>query len=111
MTIAATPHVRADYPTTAAQMEAGVEAVRAALAEASIEVEIAPGGEIALDALPTLTRGSALHARRERPLSPPGVPLYGGWPLDLEQRIFELVASGLTPIPRTERPRRPGRSA
>ena len=99
VTIAATPHVRADYPTTAAQMEAGVDAVRAALAEASVEVEIVPGGEIALDALPALSRedlarftlgASGRYLLVEFP--------YGGWPLDLEQRIFELLASGLTPI-------------
>jgi protein-tyrosine phosphatase len=98
-TIAATPHVRADYPTTAAQMEAGVEAVRAALAESSVGVEIVRGGEIALDALPTLSRedlarftlgASGRYLLLEFP--------YGGWPLDLEQRIFELVASGLTPM-------------
>jgi protein-tyrosine phosphatase len=98
-TIAATPHVRADYPTTPTQMEEGVAAVRAALAEARVEVELVPGGEIALDTLPTLTReglarftlgGSGRYLLLEFP--------YGGWPLDLEQRIFELVASGLTPI-------------
>jgi protein-tyrosine phosphatase len=98
-TIAATPHVRADFPTTAGQMEAGVEAVRAALAEAAVEVEIVPGGEIALDTLPTLSRedlarftlgASGRYLLVEFP--------YGGWPLDLEQRIFELLATGLTPV-------------
>jgi protein-tyrosine phosphatase len=98
-TIAATPHVRPDYPTTPAQMEEGLAAVRAALDEEGVEVGLVPGGEIALDALPTLSRedlarftlgGSGRYLLLEFP--------YGGWPLDLEQRIFELVASGLTPI-------------
>jgi protein-tyrosine phosphatase len=98
-TIAATPHVRADYPTTADQMEAGVETVRRALAGAGIPVEIVPGGEIALDALPGLSRedlarftlgASGRYLLVEFP--------YGGWPLDLEHRVFELLASGLTPI-------------
>jgi protein-tyrosine phosphatase len=97
--VAATPHVRPDYPTTADQMEAGVEAVRDALAEASVDVEVVPGGEIALDALPTLSRedlarftlgASGRYLLVEFP--------YGGWPLDLEQRVFELLASGLTPV-------------
>jgi protein-tyrosine phosphatase len=98
-TIAATPHVRADYPTTPTQMEEGVAAVRAALAEAGVEVELVTGGEVALDALPTLSRedlarftlaGNGRYLLLEFP--------YGGWPLALEQRIFELIASGLTPI-------------
>ena len=98
-TIAATPHVRADYPTTAAQMEAGVESLRAALAEGAVDVEIVPGGEIALDALPTLSReelarftlgASGRYLLVEFP--------YAGWPLDLEQRTFELLAAGLTPV-------------
>ena len=80
-------------------MEAGVEAVRAALAEASIEVEVAPGGEIALDALPTLSREdlAALPLARTAAISSWSSITAAG-PLDLEQRIFELVASGLTPI-------------
>ncbi len=98
-TIAATPHVRVDYPTTATQMEAGVDALRAALAEADLDLAVVSGGEIALDMLPTLSRedlarftlgGSGRYLLMEFP--------YGGWPLDLEQRIFELLASGLTPI-------------
>jgi protein-tyrosine phosphatase len=98
-TIAATPHVRADYPTTPTQMEEGLAAVRAALAEGGVGVELVPGGEIALDTLPSLSRedlarftlgGSGRYLLLEFP--------YGGWPLDLEQRIFELVAKGLTPI-------------
>jgi protein-tyrosine phosphatase len=98
-TVAATPHVRPDYPTTAAQMEQKVEEVRAALADGRIDVEIVPGGEVSLDALPTLSRedlarftlgGSGRYLLVEFP--------YGGWPLDLEQRIFELLATGLTPV-------------
>ena len=97
--MAATPHVRSDYWTTAEQMEAGVAIVRAALAETAIGLEVVPGGEIALDVLSTLSRedlarftlgGSGRYLLVEFP--------YSGWPLDLEQQVFELVATGLTPV-------------
>ena len=47
--LAATPHVRDDYPTSAEQMERGVADVRAALEAAGIELEVVPGGELALE--------------------------------------------------------------
>ncbi len=98
-TIAATPHVRSDYPTTPDQMEAGVVAVRGALEEDGTRLEVVPGGEIALDALPSLSHddldrftlgASGRYLLVEFP--------YGGWPLNLDQHIFELLASSLTPI-------------
>src|SRR2546423_13459285 len=49
--IAATPHVRDDYPTTPEQMETAVAGLRAALADAGIELELLPGGELAFDEL------------------------------------------------------------
>ena len=79
-------------------MEAGVEASAPPSPEASIEVEIAPGGEIALDALPTLSREDlarfTLGANGRYLLLE---FLYGGWPLDLEQRI-RAGRQRLTPI-------------
>jgi protein-tyrosine phosphatase len=42
--IAATPHVRADYPTTADRMEAGVASLRTDFAEQMIPVEILHAG-------------------------------------------------------------------
>jgi protein-tyrosine phosphatase len=53
--IAATPHVRDDYPTTAEEMEAGVEELRVDFVAQGIEVEILRGAEIAIDRLPGLT--------------------------------------------------------
>src|SRR5205807_3070985 len=52
--IAATPHVRADYPTSAAEMERGVAELREALATEGIALEVHTGGEIALDRLGVL---------------------------------------------------------
>src|SRR3954454_14240691 len=49
--VAATPHVRDDYPTTAAVMERLVAALRAEAEANGIRLEIMTGGEIALGRL------------------------------------------------------------
>src|SRR5207344_2268568 len=46
--LAATPHVRDDYPTSAAEMEAALSELRQAVGEAGLELELLPGGELAL---------------------------------------------------------------
>lgn len=96
--IAATPHVRDDYPTTPDEMEAAVERLRAALRDESIPLEVLPGGELDIDrlSLPTeeLRRfglgGSRTHLLVETP--------YAGWPLDLAERLFRLRALGFSPV-------------
>jgi protein-tyrosine phosphatase len=97
--IAATPHVRDDYPTTASQMESAVEEVRTALSDAGVELELRPGGELGLERLDELEPaelrrfglgGSATYLLVESP--------YYGWPLDLEERLFRLQATGMTPV-------------
>jgi protein-tyrosine phosphatase len=96
--IAATPHVRDDYPTTADQMEAAVERMRAALAAEDVPLDVRPGGELDLErlALPheELSRfglgGSPTHLLVETP--------YTGWPLDLPERLFRLRAAGFVPV-------------
>ena len=97
--IAATPHVRADYPTTPAQMEAGVAALRADFAAHGIGVEVVHGGEIDLEALEDLgedelRRFSLGQSGRYVLVETP----YSGWPLDLEQRLFGLTVLGLVPV-------------
>ncbi|MCZ7590385.1 MAG: hypothetical protein M5U27_16300 [Gaiella sp.] len=52
--VAATPHVRDDYPTTPDAMESGVQELRRAVREADLDLEIVPGGEIALERLDEL---------------------------------------------------------
>ena len=47
-TVAATPHVRDDYPTTAGEMERALETLRAALSDEGIDLALVPGGELAL---------------------------------------------------------------
>jgi protein-tyrosine phosphatase len=97
--IAATPHVRADYPTTAAAMESALATVRADFAREGVPVEVLPGGEVALDMLDRLD-GEAL---RRFTLAQSGVYLlvefpYYGWPLALEHQLFTLKSAGLTPV-------------
>lgn len=96
---AATPHVRDDYPTDAATMERLVDEVRAALAAQSVPLDLRGGGEVALGWVQTLSEdelarfrlgGSPHHLLVECP--------YLGWPLDIEQTLFELRLKGLTPV-------------
>jgi protein-tyrosine phosphatase len=97
--IAATPHVRADYPTTAGEMERGVEQLRTELEAAGIELELRSGGELELEWLASLPPaelrrfglgGSSHYLLVETP--------YAGWPLELPERLFRLRADGLTPV-------------
>jgi protein-tyrosine phosphatase len=97
--IAATPHVRDDFPTTADAMERALAQVRARLEEADVDVRVLPGGEIALDWLDRLPRdelqrfglgGNANYLLVETP--------YYGLPLTLEDSLFRLRADGITPV-------------
>lgn len=97
--VAATPHVSERDRTTPDQVERGVAEVRAAFASAAIPVDVVSGGEIAYSRLDDLSRddlgrfslgGGGRYLLLELP--------WLGWPLDLDQRIFELMASGLIPV-------------
>ena len=96
--MAATPHVRDDYPTTADEMETAVERLRGELARAEIPLELRTGGELAVDRLDLpreeLRRfglgGNSRYLLVETP--------YSGWPLDLAERFFRLQAGGFTPV-------------
>lgn len=97
--IAATPHVRDDWPTSPDVMEAGVAALRSDFESEGIPLHVLRGGEIALDRLPMLSaedlaRFSVGGAGRYLLLETP----YIGWPLGLERAVHELVRSGLTPL-------------
>jgi protein-tyrosine phosphatase len=97
--IAATPHVRGDYPTSAEQMEQSVDSLRQELRDAGVSLELLPGGEIALDHLPYLGEdelrrfglaGSPKYLLLEAP--------YFGWPLELEDTLFQLGLRGFTTV-------------
>lgn len=98
-TLAATPHVRFEYPTKPATMERLVGEVRAAVEEARIPIEILPGGELALDWLDQLTPeelgrfglgGNPAVVLLEFP--------YVGWPQGLDGLVFRLQADGKTVV-------------
>ena len=97
--IAATPHVRDDYPTSADEMERALEDTRAALAAEGVPLELLAGGEIALDRL-SLLEEAELHrfalggSKQALLLEFP----YFGWPLGLEQTVFELRVRGWRPV-------------
>jgi protein-tyrosine phosphatase len=98
-TIAATPHVREDYPTTPEQMETGVEQVRRAFAAAGIAVEIVHGGEIELARLgrmdvEELRRFSLGQRGRHVLIECPN----RGWPPALDSIAGYLRQFGLVPI-------------
>jgi protein-tyrosine phosphatase len=97
--LAATPHVRGDYPTSADEMERLVASTQAALREAGIELELRTGGEIALDFLPRLgpdelrrfgLAGNPRYLLLEFP--------YAGWPLALEPLVGSLRDQGITAV-------------
>lgn len=98
-TVAATPHVRSDYPTTPGRMERGVHELAAALADAGVPLELVPGGEVAIDVLPSMPGedlrrftlgGSARHLLVETP--------YAGWPVELHECLYDLRRKGFVPV-------------
>lgn len=97
--IAATPHVRTDYPTTPATMELLVHEVNAAARAAGIAVEVLPGGELAIAMLDALEDSDL---RRFGLGGNPRLLLvecpYVGWPIDLRDRVFRLATRGYTVV-------------
>jgi len=97
--VAATPHVRSDYPNTTGRIEDGVRELRAALAEVAIPLQVATGAELALDRLP----GLADDELRRLSIAGTGVFLlvetpYVGWPVELHECLFALRRAGFRPI-------------
>jgi protein-tyrosine phosphatase len=95
-TMAATPHVRDDYPTTCEQMERGVENLREDFAREEIPLEVLHGAEIELSLLwqihpEDLARftlgGSGVYVLVEFP--------YTGWPRSLDLALSHLHGQGL----------------
>jgi protein-tyrosine phosphatase len=93
--LAATPHVREDYPTTADEMEQALQRLRAAVSSEGIELEVVPGGELALERIGRLgvdelrrfgLGGSDFWLLLEFP--------YSGWPLGLARLAERLAANG-----------------
>ena len=98
-TVAATPHVRSDFPTTPERMERGVRELAAALSAAEVPLELVTGGEVAIDVLPTLSGediqrfalgGTSRYLLVETP--------YGGWPVELHECLYDLRHKGFVPV-------------
>jgi protein-tyrosine phosphatase len=97
--IAATPHVRADHPTTVEMMEAGVANLRAELLAEEIDIQVVHGGEIDLSLLWAIPRAEL----RRFTLAQTGRYLllefpYRGWPVALSSSVAALVDLGVTPL-------------
>ena len=97
--IAATPHVRFDYPTTPEEISSGVEMLNELLARERVPVRVVPGAEIALDRLRELTLddlpayglgGNPRVLLVEFP--------YRGWPEALLDQIARLRDGGFTVV-------------
>lgn len=98
-TIAATPHVREDYPTTADAMEQGVRQLRRAIEREGIDLQLLPGGEISIEQIDRLSKdelrrfglgGNPAYLLVETP--------YRDWPLSFGNVVFRLGAYGITPV-------------
>jgi protein-tyrosine phosphatase len=97
--IAATPHVRDDYPTSPERMERGVEALRNDFHEAGIGIDVVRGAEVALERLWELPAEDARRftyggAGRYLLVEFP----YRGWPPLLEPTLADLRAHGIRAI-------------
>ena len=97
--LAATPHVREDYPTTPDAMEHALAEVRAAVAAAGLALEVLGGAEVAVDRL------GGLDAETRSRFGLAGNPAYllvefpyAGWPLALADEVLRLRAARVTPV-------------
>ena len=98
-TVAATPHVRDDYPTSADVMLRAVDELRGALEEAGIPLSLLPGAELAVDRMARLEE----HELRRLTLAGSGHYVlvetpYHGWPPELAESLLELRFAGFTPV-------------
>lgn len=93
--LAATPHVRDDYPTTPGQMEEALASVRAA---AGGTIRLVGGGEVALERLDQPREDLARFGLGGNPRYVLVEMPYSGWPLGLAETLFRLKASGITPV-------------
>ncbi len=97
--IAATPHVREDFPTTADSMNLALDEVRARIAAERIPIRVLPGGEVGLE---QVTQHSPDELRRFGLGGNPEYLLietpYYGIPIDFEERLLRLQALDITPM-------------
>jgi protein-tyrosine phosphatase len=97
--IAATPHVRDDFPTRSETMLLLVEDMRDRLRTEGVHVDLLPGGEVAFDMI------AELDSRELRAFCLAGNPRYLlveapylGWPLGIAETFFTLRLEGMAPV-------------
>lgn len=98
-TMACTPHLAPKFPTAVPQIVEGVARMRQAVADAGIDLDVRPGGEIALDWLPRLgdadlravsLGGGGRWLLLEMP--------FRGWPLRLPEMLTALEVRGFNAL-------------
>jgi protein-tyrosine phosphatase len=97
--LAATPHVRDDFPTSAALMERRVAELRRALADEGIPLDVRPGAEIALPRLEDMSDDQ--RVRLGLAGNPSCVLLefpYFGWSFALNVWVLKLATQGVIPV-------------
>jgi protein-tyrosine phosphatase len=97
--LAATPHVREDYPTTADTMQSRLAEVRDAIAAEGLPLDVLPGGELDLDRVDRLDSDELTRFGLG---GNPNVLLlefpYRGWPGRLLAIVLELRERGVTAV-------------
>jgi protein-tyrosine phosphatase len=93
--LAATPHVRDDYPTSPQQMEEALARVQEAVGDL---IRVVPGGELDLAELGRPREELIRFALAGNPSYLLVETPYTGWPLDFDERLFRLHLAGMTPV-------------
>lgn len=96
--IAATPHVRVDYPTSADAMLAAVDLLRRAFEEAAIPLVVHAGAELDVEwmarlpeaEIARLTLAGGRYVLVETP--------YRGWRIEVVEQLLRLRRAGFTPV-------------
>ncbi len=97
--IAATPHVRFDYPTTPEEIRSGVEALNELLVSERVPVHVLPGAEIDFARLRELELDElAAYGLGGNPRVLLVECPYRGWPEDLFDQIGRLRGAGFTVV-------------
>ena len=93
--IAATPHVRSDYPTPPEAMAEGVRVLQAAVGNL---LQVLPGGELDADELDRPLEELIRFGLGGNPQCLLVEMPYTGWRVDLERRLFRLRSAGVIPV-------------
>jgi protein-tyrosine phosphatase len=96
--VAATPHVRGGYPTTADDVARGVALVREELERQGVALTVLPGAELGYDELDRPVDELARFGLGGNPRLLLVETPYSGLPVDFGLRLLRLRAAGLTPV-------------